>query len=45
MKLSALHLKHMVETDEDMERTLVTMSMQDLQSRYDELEVARVNAA
>jgi hypothetical protein len=25
MKLAALHLKHMVETDEDMERTLVTV--------------------
>jgi hypothetical protein len=24
MKLSALHLKYMIETDEDMERTLVT---------------------
>ena len=24
MKLAALHLKHMIETDEDMERTLVT---------------------
>jgi hypothetical protein len=25
MKLAALHLKHMIETDEDMERTLVTV--------------------
>ena len=26
MKLAALHLKHMIETDEDMERTLVTVA-------------------
>jgi hypothetical protein len=25
MKLAALHLKHMIESDEDMERTLVTV--------------------
>jgi hypothetical protein len=30
MKLAALHLKHMIETDEDMERTLVTVSYPEL---------------
>ena len=31
MKLAALHLKHMIETDEDMEKTLVTVSYSELQ--------------
>ena len=31
MKLAALHLKYMIETDEDMEKTLVTMSYPDLE--------------
>jgi hypothetical protein len=31
MKLAALHLKHMIETDEDMEKTLVTASREDLE--------------
>jgi hypothetical protein len=31
--LAARHLKHMIETDEDMEKTLVTVPYQDLQ-RY-----------
>jgi hypothetical protein len=30
MKLAALHLKHMIETDEDMEKTLVTVPYEDL---------------
>jgi hypothetical protein len=30
MKLAALHLKHMVESDEDMERTLVTVGYPEL---------------
>lgn len=30
MKLAALHLKHMIETDEDMDKTLVTASPADL---------------
>jgi hypothetical protein len=30
MKLAALHLKRMIETDEDMEKTLVTVSYDDL---------------
>ena len=33
MKLAALHLKHMIETDEDMEKALVTVPYQDLE-RY-----------
>ena len=31
MKLAALHLKEMIETDEDMEKTLVTASLEDLE--------------
>src|SRR6266498_3531707 len=31
MKLAALHLKHMIETDEDMERTLVTVPYPELE--------------
>jgi hypothetical protein len=31
MKLAALHLKHMIETDEDMDKTLVTVSPEDLE--------------
>jgi hypothetical protein len=30
MKLAALHLRQMIETDEDMEKTLVTVSLEDL---------------
>lgn len=30
MKLAALHLKHMIETDQDMDKTLVTVSPADL---------------
>jgi|SRR5436190_14682454 hypothetical protein len=33
MKLAAMHLKDMIETDRDMEKTLVTASLSDLQ-RY-----------
>jgi hypothetical protein len=36
MKLAALHIKYMIETDRDMEKTLVTASMDDLE-RYDQL--------
>ena len=35
LKLAALHLKHMIETDEDMEKTLVTVPYADLR-RYAE---------
>jgi hypothetical protein len=31
MKLAALHLKHMIETDEDMDKTLVTALPEDLE--------------
>jgi hypothetical protein len=31
MKVAALHLKHMIETDEDMDKTLVTASPEDLE--------------
>lgn len=36
MKLAGLHLKNMIETDQDMEKTLVTASLQDLE-RYNQL--------
>lgn len=36
MKLAALHLKQMIETDMDMEKTLVTASLVDLE-RYNAL--------
>ena len=36
MKLAALHLRHMIETDEDIEKTLVTVSLDDL-TRYAEV--------
>lgn len=31
LKLAALHLKHMIETDEDMEKTIVTAAYADLE--------------
>jgi hypothetical protein len=36
MKLAALHLRQMIETDEDMEKTLVTVGREDL-ARYAEI--------
>jgi hypothetical protein len=38
MKLAALHLKRMIETDEDMEKTLVTTSLEDLEEANAQLE-------
>ena len=35
MRLAALHLKHMIETSEDMDKTLVTLSPQEL-AAYDQ---------
>jgi hypothetical protein len=35
MRLAAVHLKHMIETSEDMEKTLVTVSPQEL-AAYDQ---------
>jgi hypothetical protein len=35
MKLAALHVRHMIETDQDMEKTLVTVGSADLE-RYAE---------
>jgi hypothetical protein len=35
LKLAALHIKEMIETDRDMEKTLVTASLRDLE-RYNE---------
>jgi hypothetical protein len=34
MKLAALHLKHMIETGEDMEKTLVTTTYEDLERAH-----------
>jgi hypothetical protein len=36
MKLAALHIKYMIETDKDMEKTLVTASVRDLE-RYHQI--------
>ena len=44
MKLAALHIKHMIETDDDMERTLVTMSMQDIETQHHVIEAGRAAA-
>lgn len=41
MKLAALHLQQMIETDEDMDKVLVTASMQDLERYNAMLEEAR----
>lgn len=40
MKLAALHLTHMIETDEDMERTLVTPSYTELAGYARQLQQA-----
>ena len=37
MKIAALHLRHMIETDEDMEKTLVTVSLDDMRRHADVL--------
>lgn len=41
IKLAALHLKHMIESDEDMEKTLVTAPYDDLVRYAGELTPAR----
>jgi hypothetical protein len=41
MKLASLHLKNMIETDEDMDKTLVTVSLADLERYNAMLEEAR----
>lgn len=38
MKIAALHLKRMIETDEDMEKTLVTVPEKDLEAYAREAE-------
>ena len=40
IKLAALHLKHMIESDEDMEKTLVTAPYAELERHADELRAA-----
>ncbi|HUS06651.1 MAG TPA: hypothetical protein VMZ52_10160 [Bryobacteraceae bacterium] len=44
MKLAALHVKHMIETDVDMEKTLVTASLEDME-RYHAMLKEHVPAA
>ena len=44
MKLAALHLKHVIESDEDMEKTLVTVPYSELEKYADQLESARTAA-
>ncbi len=38
LRLAATHLKRMIETDKDMEKTLVTTSLEDLEQAEAELE-------
>jgi len=38
LKMAALHLKQMIETDEDMDKTLVTASPEDLERANSVLE-------
>ena len=38
MKMAALHLKRMIETDADMDKTLVTISFEDLERSNAELD-------
>jgi len=38
LKLGALHLRHMIESDEDMDKTLVTASLEDLERHNSLLE-------
>ncbi|HEX5226280.1 MAG TPA: hypothetical protein VFW44_01160 [Bryobacteraceae bacterium] len=40
LKLAALHLKHMIESGEDIEKTLVTMLPEEIESHARELEGA-----
>ena len=42
MKLAALHLKHMLESGEDMEKTLVTVPAPEIEQYAHELQVALV---
>ena len=44
-RLAALHLKHMIESGEDMEKTLVTVPPERLEELADELEPAASPAA
>ncbi len=44
-RLAALHLKHIIETGEDMEKDLVTVSPEELTAYDAQLESARENAA
>jgi hypothetical protein len=38
MRLAALHLKHMIETSEDIDKTLVTVSPQELSAYHQQLQ-------
>ena len=44
MKIAALHLKHMLETGEDMEKTLVTPQAQEIEEYAGELRSALASA-
>jgi len=41
LKLAALHLRHMIETGEDVEKTIVTLTLSDLRKRSETLERGR----
>jgi hypothetical protein len=42
LRLAALHLKHMIETSEDMDKTLVTVAPQELSAYDQQLHVETV---
>src|SRR3954454_23706369 len=44
MRLAAAHLKHMIETSEDMEKTLVTVSPEEMSAYYQQLHGVTVAA-
>jgi hypothetical protein len=44
MKLAGLHLKRMIETGEDLEKALVTMSLEDMRKAHEALGQARAAA-
>src|SRR3954468_23695092 len=44
MRLAAAHLKHMIETSEDMEKTVVTVSPEEMSAYYQQLHGVTVAA-
>jgi hypothetical protein len=44
MRLAAAHLKHMIETSEDMEKTVITVSPEEMSAYYQQLHGVTVAA-